>query len=176
MASLGHNELIHCENIRAFKSRIFSCMSISKYIYLYIYQNLIKMCCIRVISVTANHYWLTHWGRVTHVCVGKLTIIAVYNDLSPGQRQAIIWINAHLLSIGPLWTNFSEIWIEIHIISFEKIHLKMSSGIWRPSCLGLIVLKYRLGAMRQHAISWTNDKHIVWYCPSTNLNELIPYI
>ena len=33
---------------------------------------------------------LTHWGRVTHKCVGKSTIIASDNGLSPGRRQAII--------------------------------------------------------------------------------------
>ena len=37
---------------------------------------------------------LTHWGRVTHICVGKSNIIASDNGLSPGRRQAIIWINA----------------------------------------------------------------------------------
>ena len=31
--------------------------------------------------------------------------------LSPIQRQAICWTNAHLLSIKPLGTNFSEILI-----------------------------------------------------------------
>ena len=50
----------------------------------------------------------THWGRVTHICVGKLTIIGSDNGLSPGRRQAIIWTNAGLLSIGPLGTYFSE--------------------------------------------------------------------
>ena len=38
--------------------------------------------------------WLTHWGRVTHICVGNLTIIGPDNGLSPGRRQAIIWSNA----------------------------------------------------------------------------------
>ena len=33
---------------------------------------------------------LIHWGRVTHICVGKLTIINSDNGLSPGRRQAII--------------------------------------------------------------------------------------
>ena len=33
---------------------------------------------------------LTHWGRVTHICVGKQTIIGSDNGLSPGRRQAII--------------------------------------------------------------------------------------
>ena len=56
---------------------------------------------------------LTHWGRVTHMCVSKLTIIGSDNGLTPGRRQAIIWINAGILLIGPLGTNFSEILIEI---------------------------------------------------------------
>ena len=55
---------------------------------------------------------ITHWGRVTHIWVGKLTIIGSDNGLSPGRRQAIIWTNAGLLLIGPLGTNFSEILIE----------------------------------------------------------------
>ena len=33
--------------------------------------------------------------------------------------------------------NFSEILIKIHIFSFKKMPLKMSSEKWRPSCLGL---------------------------------------
>ena len=33
---------------------------------------------------------LTHWGRVTHICVGNLIIIGSDNGLSPGRRQAII--------------------------------------------------------------------------------------
>ena len=58
-------------------------------------------------------YQLTHWDRVTHICVSKLTIIAYDNGLSPGRRQAIIWTNAGILLIRPLGTNFSEILIEI---------------------------------------------------------------
>ena len=82
---------------------------------------------------------LTHWGRVTHICVGKLTIIGSENGLSPGRRQGIIWTNAGILLIGHLGTNFSEILIEIHAFSCKKIDLKMSSGKWRPSCIGLNV-------------------------------------
>ena len=80
--------------------------------------------------------YLTHWDRVTHICVGKLTIIDSDNGLSPDRRQAIICTNAGILVIGPLGTNFSEIWIEIHAFSLRKIYLKMSSGKWRPFCLG----------------------------------------
>ena len=57
---------------------------------------------------------LTHWGRVTHICVSKITIIGSDNGLSPRRRQAIIRTNAGILLIGPLGTNFSEISSEIH--------------------------------------------------------------
>ena len=53
---------------------------------------------------------LINWGWVMHICVSKLTIIGSDNGLAPDRRQAIIWINAGLLLIGSLGTNFSEIW------------------------------------------------------------------
>ena len=85
---------------------------------------------------------LTHWGRVMHICVGKLSIIGSDNGLLPGRRQAIIWTNAGILLIEPLGTNFSEILIGIKIFSLKKMRLKMSSAKWRPFCLGLNVLMY----------------------------------
>ena len=42
---------------------------------------------------------LTHWGRVTHICVGTITNIGSDNGLSPDRRQAIIWTNARILLI-----------------------------------------------------------------------------
>ena len=66
---------------------------------------------------------LTHWGRVTHIYVSKLTIIGSDNGLSPGRRQAIIWTNAGILLIRPLETNFNEILIDIPTFSFTKMHL-----------------------------------------------------
>ena len=93
---------------------------------------------------------LTHWGRATHICVGKLTIIGSDNDLSPGRRQAIIWTNAGILLIEPLGTNFSESLIGIQIFSFTKMRMKMSSVKWRPFCLGLNVLT--------HYFRWLNAK------------------
>ena len=83
---------------------------------------------------------LTHSGRATHICISKLTIIGSHNGLSPGWRQAIMWTNAGLLSIGILGTNLSEILIEIQRSSLKKTHLKMLSEKWRPFCLGLNVL------------------------------------
>ena len=88
---------------------------------------------------------LTHWGRVTQICVNNITIIGSDNDLSPGRRQAIIWTNAGILLIWSLRTNVNDIFIEIHAFSFKKIYSKMSSGKWQPFCLGLNVLS---------ALSW----------------------
>ena len=72
-----------------------------------------------------------YWGRVTHMCVSKLNIIAPYYGLSPGRHQAIsIWINAGILLTGLLGTTFSEICREIHAYALKKLHLKMSSAKW----------------------------------------------
>ena len=95
---------------------------------------------LRCMSVTTSDLLpLTHWGRVTHICVGNLTIIGSDNGLSPGRRQAIIWTNDGILLIWPLETNFSEILIEIRIFSLKKIRLKMSSAKCCPFRLGLNV-------------------------------------
>ena len=78
---------------------------------------------------------LTHWGRVTYICVRKLTIIGSDNGLSPGRRQAIIWTNAGILLIQTPGTNFSETLSELHTVSFKKMHLKMSAILFRPQCV-----------------------------------------
>ena len=97
----------------------------------------------------------THWGRVMHICVGKLTIISPDNGLSPGRRQAIIWANARILLIRPLGTYFNEILIEIYASSLTKMHLKLSSGKWRPFCLSLNVLTLCCYFWHQ----WTIESH-----------------
>ena len=96
---------------------------------------------------------LTHWGRVTHICVSILTIIGSDIGLSPGRRQAIIWTNAGILLIWPLGINFIEILIEIQIFPFKKMHLKMSSAKWR---LGLNVFT----SLVRWAIWYQNAKYI----------------
>ena len=85
--------------------------------------------------------YLTHWGRVTHVCVSKLSILGSDNGLSPGRRQAIIWIYAGILLIRTWGTNFSENLFEIRILLFKKMGSKVSSAKRRPFCLGLAELR-----------------------------------
>ena len=67
---------------------------------------------------------------IMYICVSNLTIIGSDNGLSPGWRQAIICVKDGILLVGPLGTNFSEILAEIHMFSFKKMHLKMSSVKW----------------------------------------------
>ena len=87
---------------------------------------------------------LIHWGRMTHIFIGKLTNIGSDNGLSPRRRQAIISTNDGILSIGTLGTNFSEIFIEIQIFSFKKICLKLLSAKFCPFRLSLSVLTLKV--------------------------------
>ena len=64
---------------------------------------------------------LLHWGRVTHICVSKLTTIGSDNGLSLDRCQAIVWINAWILLIGPRGINSSKIFVEIVTFSFKKM-------------------------------------------------------
>ena len=98
---------------------------------------------------------LTHWGRVTHICVSKKkNIIGPDNGLSPSRRQAIIWSSVGVLLIRTMGTNFSEILIEIIMCSFKKMGLKVSSAKRRPFCLGLndevIIIQHLVGVMAVH--------------------------
>ena len=77
-------------------------------------------------------FCITHWGRVVHICVGKLTTIGSDNGLWPGRHQAILWTNAGILLIRPLGTNFNVL-LEILFFSFKKMQR-------HPFCLGLNVL------------------------------------
>ena len=94
---------------------------------------------------------LTHWGRVTHICVGSLTIISSDNGLSPGRRQAIIWTIAGILLFGTFGTNFSQILSKIHTFSFKKISFenvvcKMAAILSRPQYVKTIYVEFRIWA------------------------------
>ena len=114
-------------------------------------NNVFEKWLFRIASTSHRGNELSYLGRVTHICVSKLTIIGSDNGLSPRRRQAIIWTNAGILSIGHIGTNFNEILIEIHIFSFKKMRVKISSAKWRPFCLGLNVLTLSLSYILMYA-------------------------
>ena len=74
-----------------------------------------------------------------------LPTIAHFNSLGRGRFE---WnLDKQFASQFSYWydcfvkgTNLSEIWSEIHTFSLKKMYLTMSSGKWRPFCLGLNVL------------------------------------
>ena len=117
-------------------------------VFLFLYH-----CCILSEIKLTTTMCLTHWGRVTHICVSDLTSIGSDNGLSPGRRQAIIRTNAGILLIRPLGTHFSEFLVKILIFSFKKMRLKVSSAIRRPFCLGLNELK-QCYVMLDHWHNW----------------------
>ena len=80
---------------------------------------------------------VTHWGRVTHICVGDYWL---KNDLPPGRRQAIIWTNAEIVVIwnikNKLQWNFnrnSHIFIQEN--TFETVVCGMAAILSRPHCV-----------------------------------------
>ena len=79
---------------------------------------------------------LTHWGRVTHICVSKLSIIGSDNGLPPDRHQAVIRTTDGILLIQTLGTNFCEILREIHTFSvknaFENVVCEMAAISFRP--------------------------------------------
>ena len=108
---------------------------------------------------------LTQWGRVTHICVSKLTIIVSDNGLSPGRRQAIIYINAGILLIGPLGTNFSEILIAIQTFSFknalEHVVCEMASILSRSQCVKLANRETRV-LLHKAVYHWCCCLWVLW--------------
>ena len=94
---------------------------------------------------------LTHWGRVTHVCASNLTIIG----LSPGRGKAL---SKPMLNIVD-WTLKNKLKRNFHLNSkffIQEKHLNVSSGKWRPFCLGLNVLKNYI------MINPSSDSHWSW--------------
>ena len=95
------------------------------------------------ITITSSSHGATvliYFGRVTHICISKLTTIGSDNGLSPGQRQAIISTNAGILLIGPLGTNFSENFIGIQNVfikqnAIENVVCEMASILSQPQCV-----------------------------------------
>ena len=85
------------------------------------------------------HDPLTHWGRVTHICVSNLTIIGLDNGLSPARRQAIILTNYNNFYWTPRnklqWIFNPNCNILIQENAFESVVWEMASILSRPRCL-----------------------------------------
>ena len=82
---------------------------------------------------------LTHWGRVTHICISNLTIIGSNNGLSPGRRQAIVWTNTGKLFIRTIGKNsvkFQSKFRHFHKKNaFENVIWKITAILFHPQCV-----------------------------------------
>ena len=99
-------------------------------------------------------HFLSHWGRVMHICISKLTSIWSDNGLSPDRHQAIIWTNAGILLTG----RNSYIFIQENI--FEYVIWKMAA-----MCLGLNVLlndEKAIPCLIWPKLLWSNTTYFHW--------------
>ena len=111
-----------CKKVRHYFRRYFVSFTFnSKLSFLFYYVNLPK----GDVLVNLCDSTLIDWGRLTHICVGHLTIIGSDKCLSPGRRHAIIWTDAGILLIGPSETDFNEIIIK------KIIHFHWKKFIWK---------------------------------------------
>ena len=71
---------------------------------------------------------LTHWGRMTHICVSKLTIIGSDNwyRLAGVKRLSEPMLGYYQLDRS------KQTSVNSCIFQFRKLHLQLSSGNWRP--------------------------------------------
>ena len=69
---------------------------------------------------------VTLLGRVTHTCLSDLNIIGSDNVLSPGRHRDIVWTNAGILLIRPLFSLKN---------AFEKVACKLAFISYRSQCV-----------------------------------------
>ena len=92
--------------------------------------------CSSISAALALSRWsdLTYWGRVTHICVGKLTPLV--------SRQTIIWTSAVILLIGPLGTFKPDSNIFVQENVFGNVVCQMASILSRSKCVKKLELTH----------------------------------
>ena len=122
---------------------------------------------------------LTHWGRVMHICVSKLTIIDSENGLSPGRRQAIIWTNAGVNKTLRNKLQWNINWnsnIFINKNAFESVFCEMASILSLPQCVNIShCLSLRICRRRWRRTSpQSSVLYLTWpWTPSNSTSMLV---
>ena len=117
--------------------------------------------------------WLPVTGSSSSFII-RVSIGSNYG-LSPAQRQAIIWTNAGLLSIGPLgtkiqWNFCKNIKCFLHENAFEIIVCDMAGILSRRRRGRLHPFKPRSYMCMASQLG----HHCVWKCPSTMSADICP--
>ena len=79
-------QLSHCSSIVLCSSFCYK-WSLIKYSQIHAFRFCLEIWTFVWKSYGTSIYILTHWGRVTHICVGNLTTIGSDNGLSPGRLR-----------------------------------------------------------------------------------------
>ena len=91
--------------------------------------------------INANALVLTHWGRVTHICVGNLTIIGSGLGWSaPSHYLNHCWNIVNWTLRNKLQWNFNQnscIAIEENV--FEYVFCEMAFMLYRPQCVNALL-------------------------------------
>ena len=104
------------------------------------------------------------WGPA---CTAPLSCTHSHPHSFLGRRRAWPARECRMWEIvGLLGTNLSEIFIEVHIFSFKKMHLKMSSGKCRPFCLDLNMLITHYNRVISQWILYKIYTQYTFYCSS----------
>ena len=79
---------------------------------------------------------------MTHIYVSKLSIISSDNGLSPGRRQAIIWTDTGILTLGNKrqWNHNRNLYIIIQENAFENVVREIGDHLSQPRCLNVCML------------------------------------
>ena len=115
---------------------------------------------------------LTHWGRVTHICVGNLTIIGSDSGLSaPSHYLNQCWNIVNWTPRNKLqWNVYRNSYIFIQENPFENVVWKMVAILSRPQCVNSLAT----GDGFQHHESWSILVQVMALClmaPSHYLNQ-----
>ena len=81
---------------------------------------------------------LTHWGRVRHICVSKLTIISSDNGLSPERWNIVNLDPGNKLQ----WNINQNSWIFIQENTSQNVVWKRAAILSRPQCVSEYMLCY----------------------------------
>ena len=106
---------------------------------------------INCITSVIHRSVFTHWGRVTHICVSKLTITVSDNVLSSGRRQTILklkcrlrngghFVSASMYRVEYISCNISDRWLKM-MLQHPKF-VRFCKDRWRLH----VVEKHRLNA------------------------------
>ena len=110
------------------------------------------------------------WGRVTHICVNKLSsLVQIMACRLAGAKP----LSEPMPECYYYWTFGNKLqWIynrNLYIL-IQEIHLKMSPGKWRPSCLGLMCY------VGVHLFRWPNAKFSEWQVRKWGHRAMLVYL